>query len=68
MPVSAFERVKNVPPQGTQSLVQGLYLCQSTRTFRENLLSFKLRVIGLLHAKNTDAVCNQRTPEGTKTT
>jgi len=24
-------------------------------------------VIGLLHAKNTDAVCNKRAPEGTKT-
>jgi hypothetical protein len=43
------------------SLVQGLYLCQSTRAFRENRLSFKLLVIGLLHAKNIDAVCNKRT-------
>ena len=50
------------------SLVQGPYLCQSTRAFRVNRLSFKLQVIGLLHAKNIDAVCNQRTPEGTQTT
>jgi hypothetical protein len=52
-----------ISPRGTtMSLVQRLYLCQSTRTFRENRLSFKLQVIGLLHAKNTDAVCNERTP------
>lgn len=26
------------------------------------------RVLGLLHAKNTDAVCSQPTPEGTRAT
>jgi hypothetical protein len=32
------------------------------------VLKSNLRVIGSVHAENTDAVCNQRTPEGTKAT
>jgi hypothetical protein len=37
-------------------------------TLLKNRLGSKVRVIGLSHAKNTDAVCSSPTPEGTNPT
>jgi hypothetical protein len=36
--------------------------------FRRNRIGSKLQVIGLIYAKDPDAVCSKPTPEGTHTT
>src|SRR5260370_21609233 len=41
---------------------------QTVKSGERSLKGANRGVIGLLHARNTDAVCNQRAPEGTKTT
>ncbi len=41
---------------------------QLTSRFRRNRLGSKSQVIGLIYAKDPDAVCSKPTPEGTHTT
>jgi hypothetical protein len=58
----------NVVIETNLGLNAGVAGLLATKTFRRNRFGSKLRVIGLIHAKNTHAIRSQPSPEGTHTT